>query len=192
MLSIRTETDTEASGAEKFDARIRRELGLAPDDPPVEYLVELKFDGLAINLRYEDGALALAATRGDGETGEDVTPNVRTIRGIPLRLQGAAPRLLDVRGEIYMTRADFERMNERQRAEGGQDLRQPAQRGRRRGAPARPRHHRPPAAALLGPRLRPHRGVAAFRAAQRAARRGAGARPPGASGKKGGPRRRGT
>jgi len=119
MLSIRTETDTEASGAEKFDARIRRELGLGPDDPPVEYLVELKFDGLAINLRYEGGALALAATRGDGETGEDVTPNVRTIRGIPLRLQGAAPRLLDVRGEIYMTRADFERMNERQRAEGG-------------------------------------------------------------------------
>ena len=119
MLSIRTETDTEASGAEKFDARIRRELGLGPGDPPVEYQVELKFDGLAINLRYEGGALALAATRGDGETGEDVTPNVRTIRGIPLRLQGAAPRLLDVRGEIYMTRADFERMNERQRAEGG-------------------------------------------------------------------------
>jgi DNA ligase (NAD+) len=119
MLSIRTETDTEASGAEKFDARIRRELGLAAEDPPVEYLVELKFDGLAINLRYESGALAIAATRGDGETGEDVTPNVRTIRGVPLRLQRAAPRLLDVRGEIYMTRADFERMNERQRAEGG-------------------------------------------------------------------------
>jgi DNA ligase (NAD+) len=119
MLSIRTETDTEASGAEKFDARIRRELGLAPGDPPVEYLAELKFDGLAINLRYADGALALAATRGDGETGEDVTPNVRTIRGIPLRLHGRAPSLLDVRGEIYMTRGDFERMNERQRAEGG-------------------------------------------------------------------------
>jgi len=119
MLSIRTETDTEASGAEKFDVRIRRELGLAPGAPPVEYLAELKFDGLAINLRYVDGALVLAATRGDGETGEDVTPNVRTIRGIPLRLHGRAPSLLDVRGEIYMTRADFERMNERQRAEGG-------------------------------------------------------------------------
>ncbi|HZM34930.1 MAG TPA: NAD-dependent DNA ligase LigA [Burkholderiales bacterium] len=117
MLSIRTET--EASGAEKFDARIRRELGLAPDDPPVEYLAELKFDGLAISLRYEGGALTLGATRGDGETGEDVTPNVRTIRGIPLRLHGHAPSLLDVRGEIYMTRADFERMNERQRAAGG-------------------------------------------------------------------------
>jgi DNA ligase (NAD+) len=119
MLSIRSETDTEASGAEKFDARLRRELGLAPQDPPLEYLAELKFDGLAINLRYEAGALALAATRGDGETGEDVTANVRTIRSIPLRLQGAAPRLLDVRGEIYMTRSDFERMNERQRAAGG-------------------------------------------------------------------------
>jgi DNA ligase (NAD+) len=119
MRSIRTETETGTSGAEKFDARIRRELGLAPDDAPVEYLAELKFDGLAINLRYEDGALALAATRGDGETGEDVTPNVRTIRGIPLRLHGAAPRILEVRGEIYMNRADFERMNERQRAEGG-------------------------------------------------------------------------
>jgi DNA ligase (NAD+) len=118
MLSIRTETDTGAAGAEKFDARIRRELGLGASDPPVEYLAELKFDGLAISLRYEGGALALAATRGDGETGEDVTPNVRTIRSIPLRLHGAAPALLDVRGEIYMTRADFERMNERQRAAG--------------------------------------------------------------------------
>jgi DNA ligase (NAD+) len=118
MLSIRTETDTGAGGAEKFDARVRRELGLGPGDPPVEYLAELKFDGLAISLRYERGALALAATRGDGETGEDVTPNVRTIRSIPLRLQGHAPALLDVRGEIYMTRGDFERMNERQRAGG--------------------------------------------------------------------------
>ena len=119
MLSIRTEADAGDSGAAKFDARIRRELGLSPQDPPVEYLAELKFDGLAINLRYEDGDLAMAATRGDGETGEDVTPNVRTIRSIPLRLRGSAPALLDVRGEIYMTRADFERMNQRQRAAGG-------------------------------------------------------------------------
>ena len=118
MLSIRTETDTEADGAAKFDARIRRELGLAAGDPPVEYAAELKFDGLAINLRYERGELALAATRGDGETGEDVTPNARTLRGIPLRLHGKAPAVLDVRGEIYMTRADFERMNQRQRAAG--------------------------------------------------------------------------
>ena len=118
MLSIRTETDTEDSGAVKFDARIRRELGLAPGDPPVEYAAELKLDGLAINLRYARGALVQAATRGDGETGEDVTQNVRTIRSIPMRLRGKAPRLLEVRGEIYMKRADFERMNERQRAAG--------------------------------------------------------------------------
>jgi DNA ligase (NAD+) len=118
MRSIRTETDTEDMGAAKFDARIRRELGLPPEDPPIEYAVELKFDGLAISLRYEHGELAQAATRGDGETGEDVTENVRTIRSIPIRLVGKAPPLLEVRGEIFMRRADFERMNERQRAAG--------------------------------------------------------------------------
>jgi len=118
MRSIRTETDTEDSGAEKFDARIRRELGLKAEDPPVEYAVELKFDGVAINLRYEDGELALAATRGDGETGEDVTPNVRTIRSIPMRLKGKGPSVLEVRGEIFMHRADFNRLNERQQAAG--------------------------------------------------------------------------
>ena len=123
MLSIRTETDTEDTGAAKFDARIRKELGLGAEDPPVEYAAELKFDGLAISLRYAHGRLVQAATRGDGETGEDVTENVRTIRAIPIRLvqgekAGPAPALLEVRGEIYMTRADFERMNERQRAAG--------------------------------------------------------------------------
>jgi len=117
MLSIRTETDTEDSGAAKFDARIRRELQLAPDDPPVEYAVELKFDGLAISLRYEEGALVQAATRGDGETGEDVTENVRTIRSVPYQLAKKVP-LLEIRGEIFMRRADFERMNERLRAAG--------------------------------------------------------------------------
>ncbi|HWD22740.1 MAG TPA: NAD-dependent DNA ligase LigA [Burkholderiales bacterium] len=118
MLSIRTDADPEDNAAAKFDTRIRRELGLSAQDPPVEYLAELKFDGLAINLRYERGDFAMAATRGDGETGEDVTPNVRTIRSIPLRLRAAAPAVLDVRGEIYMTRADFERMNRRQSAAG--------------------------------------------------------------------------
>jgi DNA ligase (NAD+) len=76
MLSIRTETDTEASGAHAFDARVRRELGLQPDDAAVQYVAELKFDGLAINLRYENGSLVQAATRGDGEMGEDVTQNI--------------------------------------------------------------------------------------------------------------------
>ncbi len=115
MLSIRTETDTEASGAEAFDARIRKELGLAAEDPAVEYVAELKFDGLAMSLRYEHGLLVQAATRGDGETGEEVTANIRTIGQIPLRLPPDAPELLEVRGEVYMRRDDFEALNERQR-----------------------------------------------------------------------------
>jgi DNA ligase (NAD+) len=119
MLSIRTETDTEDSGAAKFDARIRRELGLEADDPPVEYAAELKLDGLAISLRYEKGALLRAATRGDGEVGEEVTANVRTIHSIPLKLKGKAPEVLEVRGEIFMMRAAFEKMNRRQ-AEAGE------------------------------------------------------------------------
>jgi DNA ligase (NAD+) len=116
MLSIRTETDTEASGAEAFDARVRKELTLSEADPAVQYVAELKFDGLAMSLRYEDGLLVQAATRGDGETGEDVTANVRTIGQIPLRLPSAAPAVLEVRGEVYMRRDDFEKLNERQRA----------------------------------------------------------------------------
>ena len=115
MLSIRTETDTQPSGAQNFDARVRRELGLAPDDAPVEYVAELKFDGLAMNLRYESGVLVQAATRGDGEWGEDVTQNIRTIGQIPLRLPALAPPLLEVRGEVYMRRDDFEALNETQR-----------------------------------------------------------------------------
>ena len=119
MLSIRTETDTTDGGALAFDARVRRELALGEGDPPVEYACELKFDGLAINLRYEQGVLVQAATRGDGETGEDVTQNIRTIGQVPLRLQGdAPPPLLEVRGEVYMRRDDFERLNDRQRERG--------------------------------------------------------------------------
>ena len=121
MLSIRTETDTDDSGAANFDARIRRELALQAEDPPVEYAAELKLDGLAISLRYENGALVRAATRGDGEVGEDVTANVRTIHSIALKLRGKAPELLEVRGEIFMTRAAFEKMNRRQ-AEAGERL----------------------------------------------------------------------
>ena len=122
MLSIRTETDTTAGGAQAFDARVRRELELGEvgeGAPPVEYAVELKFDGLAINLRYEHGVLVQAATRGDGETGEDVTQNIRTVRQIPLRLAGCEAPVLEVRGEVYMRRDDFERLNERQREKGG-------------------------------------------------------------------------
>ncbi len=118
MLSIRTETDTEPSGARAFDAKVRKELGLTENDPLVEYCAELKFDGLAINLRYEHGKLVHAATRGDGEWGEDVTKNVLTIHEIPLGLYGQAPQVLEVRGEVYMSRANFERYNARQRAQG--------------------------------------------------------------------------
>ncbi len=117
MLSIRTETDTESSGAQAFDARLKRELALTGADAPIEYVAELKFDGLAINLRYEKGVLVQACTRGDGETGEDVTNNIRTIHQIPLRLkpQLPIPDVLEVRGEVYMRRDDFEALNERQR-----------------------------------------------------------------------------
>ena len=115
MLSIRTETDTEATGAQSFDARVRKELSLAESDPPVEYVAEPKFDGLAMSLRYDHGVLVQAATRGDGETGEDVTQNIRTIGQIPLRLGADAPAVLEVRGEVYMRRDDFETLNERQR-----------------------------------------------------------------------------
>ncbi len=85
----------------------------------VEYACELKFDGLAMSLRYEDGRLVQAATRGDGETGEDVTVNVRTIKAIPLKLRGQAPAVLEVRGEVFMYRGDFDKLNERQ-AEAGE------------------------------------------------------------------------
>ena len=118
MLSIRTETDISDQGAVAFDARVRRELGLS-GDAPIEYACELKFDGLAINLRYEEGVLIQAATRGDGEVGEDVTQNVRhTIRQIPLSLEGSFPDILEVRGEIYMRRDDFEKYNAAQRELG--------------------------------------------------------------------------
>ncbi len=116
MLSINTETDTEASGAQNFDTRVRRALGLTDADPPVDYVAELKFDGLAMSLRYENGVLVQAATRGDGEVGEDVTQNIRTIGQIPLRLPPGATPMLEVRGEVYMRRDDFEALNDRQRA----------------------------------------------------------------------------
>ena len=118
MLSIRTETNTEPSGAQNFDTRVRKELGLAETDPPVDYVAELKFDGLAMSLRYEHGVLVQAATRGDGERGEDVTQNIRTMRQIPLRLGADAPAVLEVRGEVYMRRDDFDALNERQRDAG--------------------------------------------------------------------------
>lgn len=140
MLSIRTQTDTTAAGAARFDQQVRnyleteqRRLELPPEDPrhrsaplcqealdalagaALIFVAEPKFDGLAMSLRYEDGVLVQAATRGDGETGEDVTQNIRTIGQVPLRLHGTPPPLLEVRGEVYMRHDDFERLNEVQR-----------------------------------------------------------------------------
>jgi DNA ligase (NAD+) len=91
-----------------FDRRVRERLGT---DQTVEYCAEPKLDGLAVSLRYEQGVLRRAATRGDGTTGEDVTANVRTIRSIPLRLNGEAPAELEVRGEVFMPFAGFQRLN---------------------------------------------------------------------------------
>ena len=91
-----------------FDRRVRERLG---KDQTVEYCAEPKLDGLAVSMRYEQGILRRAATRGDGTTGEDVTANVRTIRSIPLRLHGEAPAELEVRGEVFMPFAGFQRLN---------------------------------------------------------------------------------
>ncbi|SIO18948.1 DNA ligase (NAD+) [Rhodovulum sp. ES.010] len=106
----------EADEIAEFDARIRRYLGLGAE-APLRYTAEPKIDGLSLSLRYEMGRLAQAATRGDGETGENVTRNARTIDDIPETLEGA-PEILEVRGEVYMAHADFEALNARQ-AEAG-------------------------------------------------------------------------
>src|SRR3954447_24878874 len=115
MLSI----DNAFSDAEviEFVARVRRFLALPPDEP-IALTAEPKIDGLSCSLRYERGELVLAATRGDGTVGEEVTANARTIPDIPQHIQGA-PDVLEVRGEVYMSKADFEALNERQEASGG-------------------------------------------------------------------------
>lgn len=120
MLSLANAFSAEE--VEEFVRRIRERLGI--DDPV--FSVEPKFDGLAISLRYERGAFVRGATRGDGETGEDVTANLRTVRSIPLRLRGDGhPDVLEVRGEVYMPRAAFEAWNERARIEAGRVLANP-------------------------------------------------------------------
>ena len=121
MLSINngfSEDDIRA-----FDRRVSEGLEHSGE---VEYACELKFDGLAINLRYVDGVLAQAATRGDGSTGEDVTANIRTIRSIPLRLRTEhPPKIMDVRGEVLMFKADFAHLNQRQRDAGLKEFANP-------------------------------------------------------------------
>ncbi len=110
MMSLANAFDDEE--ITEFDARIRRYLGLA-DDAPLTYTAEPKIDGLSLSLRYEAGRLVQAATRGDGAMGENVTANARTIDDIPERLDDA-PDVLEVRGEVYMSHADFEALNARQ------------------------------------------------------------------------------
>ena len=103
----------------EFDTRVRRGLGRGADDPPVRYVCELKIDGLAISLRYEGRRFVRGATRGDGSTGEDVTPNLRTVRAIPLTLAEDPPgERLEVRGEVFMPRGEFAALNERLEKEG--------------------------------------------------------------------------
>jgi len=98
-----------------FDRRVRERLGR---DGAIEYAAEPKLDGLAVSLTYEHAALARAATRGDGATGEDVTANVRTIRAVPLHLRGETPQVVEVRGEVFMPLLGFERLNARVAARG--------------------------------------------------------------------------
>jgi len=121
MLSLDNAFDYE--DLRKFDERVRKLLGI---DEPMEYVCEHKLDGLAISLRYEKGLLVLAATRGDGTEGEDVTPNVKTIRVIPLRLKtDSPPEVVEVRGEVFMRFKDFEDLNRRQREKGEKEFANP-------------------------------------------------------------------
>ena len=102
----------------EFVARIRRFLKLA-DDEKIAFSAEPKIDGLSMSLRYENGELVTAATRGDGAEGEDVTANIRTLKDVPQKLKGkGVPKICEVRGEVYMTKADFLKLNERQKAAG--------------------------------------------------------------------------
>src|ERR1700677_52609 len=119
MLSLDNAFSYEALG--DFDRRVRQGIGREK----IEYVAEHKFDGLSISLQYEEGVLVRGVTRGDGTTGEDVTPNVRTIRSVPLRMDAAIlkkaklPGTFEVRGEVLMTRKAFEAMNRQQAQVGG-------------------------------------------------------------------------
>src|ERR1700761_2565187 len=120
MLSLNNGFSDEDIAA--FDKRVSDAL----HQSPVSYACELKFDGLAISLRYVDGKFTQAATRGDGATGEDVTENVRTIRSIPLTLKGKhVPKQIDVRGEVLMFKRDFDKINQRQRDAGQREFANP-------------------------------------------------------------------
>ncbi len=118
MRSI--DSSGEEADVRAFDRRVRDRLTERGYDEPVDYLCEPKFDGLSVELVYEDGVLERAATRGDGERGDDVTENVRTIRSVPLKLHGAYPEFLAVRGEVYIPKDAFQAYN-RERIERGEE-----------------------------------------------------------------------
>ena len=121
MLSLDNAFDDE--DVREFERRIRRFLNIPGDD--IAYVAEPKIDGLSINLRYEHGRFAQGATRGDGSEGEDVTANLRTLRDLPLVLDGPAPALMEVRGEVYMLRQDFLALNESRRRAGEPEFANP-------------------------------------------------------------------
>ena len=118
----RSTTLTAYDEVREWDARVRK--GLNPGEP-VRYVVELKVDGVAVSLRYEEGRFVLGATRGDGERGDDITANLRTVREIPLVLHDRPPALLEVRGEVFMTNSELARLNELRRAEGEKPFENP-------------------------------------------------------------------
>lgn len=121
MLSLSNAFD--AQDVQEFDGRIRKYLGL-PEESPLAYTAEPKIDGLSLSLRYEKGQLVQAATRGNGAVGENVTANARTIADVPAQIDGA-PDVLEVRGEVYMSHADFDALNQRQTARGGKTFANP-------------------------------------------------------------------
>lgn len=127
MLSIRTETDFTATGAAAFNDRVARDIEATDlsDADDLLYFAELKFDGLAVSIRYEDGCLVQAATRGDGMVGEDVTENIKTIKSVPLVLNAPYPSVIEIRGEALMLRKDFDRLNQRLIAAGEKPMANP-------------------------------------------------------------------
>jgi DNA ligase (NAD+) len=144
MLSI--DNTYNAQDLKDFDRSVRKLLG---GDKP-EYVVELKIDGVAVSLTYEKGQLAVGATRGDGEVGDDITHNIRTIKSVPLRLRAKKPpALFEARGEIYMTKAELERINKLQIEAGGEPY-------------ANPRNLTAGTLKLLDPRLCAQRKLALF------------------------------
>ena len=133
---------------EEFCARVRRFLGLS-DGAPLDVVAEAKIDGLSCSLRYENGELVQAATRGDGYEGEDVTANVRVVEAIPKRLEGA-PKIFEARGEVYMRHTDFAALNARQAAAG-------------KPVYANPRNFAAGSLRQLDPRMTAERPLAVFR-----------------------------